>query len=529
MKHIYLLCLTALLTLQATAQRLEWSRLFDIHSRAAQSGIAPTSVAAPGGRITTTVVERDTLYLYQAEADGTISATLSTEEFCGDFTRLIRMENGGLAIVYHHLRGGTEKFFRLLLTDADLNIVRKVYLQFSEAVPFVQLLSLFELGNRLFVSFFGNREHYLFSIDPDSGVLSQVHRGSVPLAYGEDHQLLSENRIVFGFQYGYDSAQIIRCISPLTGTVAWERDIRTGHGIPLRYKIASDNNGHVYITAHERAWVDGKPRDILNMLRIDAATGGVLGQSVFELPEGCLYNLQDLVYNTANDRLYLCHGQCSPVHPVAVVMMDTAFGVLQRGEFALVHDQFNIGEEAKLHIRPDGQMVLLYSSYKDDTEKGNLYISLLDTALSITGTLDIHFAERQSSESFTDVLSYDDDRILVTGIVPHPDPFISGEEVRYFTAMVNLAQVSSAGRDTASLQRPQLYPNPAADQVTIGLPGHQDYELTVFDLSGQVVIRPGIPVRDRYTLDTNGLLTGLYIIHLAGPEGMHTVLLSVLR
>lgn len=529
MKHIYLFLLIVILPLQAKTQHLEWSRLFDIHSRAAQSGISPASAVSSDGRITTTVVERDTLYLYRAEGDGTISTVVSTEEVCGHFTNLVHTADGGLAMAYHHLRGGTEKFFRLLQTDADLNIVRKVHLQLPEVVPFAQLLSLFELDNRLFVSFFGNRTHYLFSIDPDSDALTLVYSGPVPLAYGEDHRLLSENRLLFGFQYGYDSAQIIRCISPLTGQVAWERNIRTGHGIPLRYKITSDNSGHVYSASHERAWIDGRPRDILSLLRMDAATGAVLGRSVLDQPEECLGNLQDLVYNTEDDRLYLCHIQCSLERPVIVTALDTTFGILRSKEFALVHDPFNIGEEARLHTRPDGQVALLYKSYKDDAEKGNLYISPLDTVLNITGTLEIHFAERESSESVTDVLPYDNDRILVTGIIPHPDPFIFWEEVRYFTAMVNLAQVSSTDRATIPLQRPQLYPNPAAGQVTIDLPNQQIYKLTVFNLSGQVIGRFATSIQDQYILDTNDLLPGLYIIQLAGQEHIHTVRLSVQR
>src|SRR5690606_5389126 len=116
--------------------------------------------------------------------------------------------------------------------------------------------------------------------------------------------------------------------------------------------------------------------------------------------------------------------------------------------------------------RPDGSLVMLYKSYKNELEQMNLYITPLNSQLESLGTFEFHIEELESIEHPSEVLNYDDSRILITGVVPNKNPSISLEKAEYFTAMIRLDGVVSLENPASDSEQVTLYPNPADDRVS---------------------------------------------------------------
>lgn len=509
------------------AQTLEWTQLYEVHSEGFGADITPNSIKKNDGAIITVVVENEILKLYKTFENGTIADVLSSEVAFGEYTPLIEIGENEQAIVFK--LQGVSNTFKLLQTDSDLNVTRDFQLDFPIALAGKRILNLISHNGSLYLTLFagsGSSTHYLFRINPDN-TLTLVHSENVGIPYGEDIIVLDNNSVVFSFKQA--NQHIVRCVSLSNGTVLWERNAHQNYGIPLQYKVLKNNNT-LFTFALERLWVDGAAIDALALKHIDATSGTILYETSVVLPntENCAITFYDFAYNPVNNHLYICYQSCFEELSFSVVELDIeAENIIAQNYFPYSEDIELpvIGERADLHIMPNGRIVLIYKNYKNSVEKSNLYISPLDENLEKSGTVEIHFSSKNSSEFNTHILSYDNDRILVAGIVPDPNPFIFWEQVSYFTAMIYLDAPLSVENPAWESSQIMLYPNPAENTVNITVP-EDISELIIFDVTGKIMNKYNVN-QQVSELDISKYSAGIYFINFSGKKNNHTKKLVV--
>lgn len=518
MKKLYIYLIVLVVSIQYLhAQTLEWSHIFDTHSIG--TGITPNSLIDDSGKITTIVVENDILKLYQTLEDGTITNLFNSNKVVnGEYTPLIRVVQNEQAFVFK--AGSHPGAFWLLQTDADLNMTRESQLVLPAGIVFPSIYNLIEYNEELYITMTTSGNHYLLKINDDD-TLSVVYNGSISVAYGEEYVLLDNGDIIFS--YKNSNGHMVRCVSIEKEKLVWERTIDRNHGILLEYRMVK--NGNILYTAGlERAWVDGIADDELGISHIDIATGNILFQASMELPycSGCFLGFENFVYNIVNNHMYITYVSGFPEAAVSIVEINNlSANIIKQTYFPFEYDPIlsSIGDRSFIHIQPDGKVILLYKSYKNATEKSNLYVTVLDADLKSTGTLEINFPVLESVEHPTDILTFDDDRILITGIVPDSNPFIFWEQVEYFTVMINIAGALSLENLTLDSKQITLYPNPAVNRVNF-IVTDDVHELTIFDVSGKVVHKEKI-AQQIFDLDLSTYQTGVYFVNLSGHQKKH--------
>lgn len=525
---LYLYVLTVAVSIQhLQAQTLEWSHVFDTHSAGFGVGLYPNSSIDNSGTITTTIIEKDTLKLYQTLGDGTIANSYITEKTIVDnHTPLIRTAENGLALVYRS--NPYPGFHWLLHTDSNLTVIEEVQLEIPSLTSTPKVLNLIEYNDNFYLTATSNWNHYLLKINTDNSV-SIMYNGSIDIAYGEDYTLPGNGNIIFS--YKKDNGHMIRCVSIENGTLIWEQSIGTGFGFPLEYKVVNNGNT-LYALGIERAWIDGIGHDQVTISRMDASSGEILFQQPLTLPpmcSNCTVQVNDFVYNATNDRLYLSYSSAFPEVAVLLLEIDSQSAEITgeryfpfeiEPEFFFFSDQRSV-----IHIRPDGSLVMLYKSYKNELEQMNLYITPLNSQLESLGTFEFHIEELESIEHPSEVLNYDDSRILITGVVPNKNPSISLEKAEYFTAMIRLDGVLSLENPASDSEQVTLYPNPADDRVSF-IVTDDALELMIVDVSGKAIHKEKT-TRKTFDLDISAYQAGVYFVNLSGHRKNYTKKLIV--
>jgi hypothetical protein len=133
----------------------------------------------------------------------------------------------------------------------------------------------------------------------------------------------------------------------------------------------------------------------------------------------------------------------------------------------------------------------------------------LSAGLEALGTLEITFPSRNSSETDTHLVAYDDTRLVITGFIPDPDPSIFWEQGNFFTAMVNLITLSVVPIGTP-VEGVVVYPNPAADRVWVRVPAGVA-QLEVYAVTGKLLKQYEVAAGD-FDLDLKGYSSGVYMI-----------------
>ncbi len=528
MKKLYLYVFILAVSIQyPQAQTLEWSHVFDTHSAGFGVGLYPNSLIDNNGTITTTIIEKDTLKLYQTLGDGTSTNSYITGRTIVDnHTPLIRTAENGLALVYK--TNPYPGFYWLLHTDSSLTVIEEIQLEIPSLTSTPEILNLIEYNGNFYLTATSNGNHYLLKINSDNSV-SISYNGSIDVAYGEEYILLDNGNIIFS--YKNDNGHIIRCVSVENGTLVWEQSIATGFGFLLEYRIVNNGNT-LYALGKEKAWIDGIGHDQVTISRMDALSGEILFQQPLTLPpvcNNCSVQLSDFVYNAANDRLYLSYASAFPEIAVLLLEIDSqSVGITGERYFPFESEPeffFFSNRRSVIHIRPDGNLVLLYKSYKNALEQMNLYITPLNSQLESVGTFEFHIEELESIEHPSEVLNYDDSRILITGIVPNKNPSISLEKAEYFIAMIHLDGVLSLENPSSDSDQIILYPNPADNTVNFSV-ADDVFELTIVDVSGKI-IHTEKNMQQTFNLDISTYETGVYFVNLSGHRKNHTKKLIV--
>jgi len=501
---------------KVNAQTLEWINVFDVHSIGFGAGaVRPSSQIDTNGKITTVVVENDTLKLYQTLGSGVIVNSFSSNKMVNNnSTPLIKTTNNELSLVY---KSGS---FWLLQTDADLNVTRNTSLTLPSGITSSSTVHhLIEYDDELYLTVMGNGNHYLLKIN-NNNTLSVVYNSSLSGGYGEDYILLDSGNIIFSYRNANN--HIIRCVSIDNGILVWEQTINRNHGILLKYRIAKNGNV-LYAAGLERAWVGGVADDELAISHIDINSGNILFQEPLALPycSGCFIGFENFVYNTSNDKLYITYVSGFPTPAVSIVELNNiSENVLQQTYFPISYDAIlpQIDDYSRIYVKPNGQVVLLYKSYKNLTEKTNLYISPLDATLLSTDTLEINVGTLESVEHPSDVRIYDNSRILITGIIPNANPSIFWEQVNFFTTMVNLDDALSVTNPEENKVAITIYPNPANEIITIITPENVK-ELTVYSVLGKVMDKQKITQKE-FTMNVSSYPAGIYFLTFSGSQNI---------
>lgn len=514
-RKIFLAVITFLAT-TANAQSLEWTNIFDTHSVGLGAGRNPNSLIDNTGKITSVIVESDTLRLYQTTGNGTIvNLYNSNKNIIGNATPLIKTGQNEQALVYKtNTVLGT---FRLLQTDADLNVTRDVPLILPSGITFPSIRNLIEYDDELYLTMTGNGNHYLLKINDDD-TLSVIYNSSISSALGEEYVLLDNGNIIFSYKNG--NGHIIRCVSVENETIVWEESIDTEFGILMDYRIVKNGN-ILYTLGKERKWVDGSAVDKLTISHIDVFSGDILFQQPLNLPSicsNCGVGLNNFVYNDVNNHLYISYhsGFPQPAFLLMEVNSQTA-EILNEVYFPFqpATESFPL-ERSVTHIKPDGSLVFVYKSYKNATEQMNLYITPLNSQLESLGTFEFHIEELESIEHPTDILSYDNSRILITGVVPNKNPNISLEQAEYFMAMINTDEILSVNNTKDNDITIKIFPNPANETVNISVPENVN-ELNVYNISGKIIHKQNINQRE-FTLNMASYPKGIYFLTFSANQ-----------
>lgn len=90
-----------------------------------------------------------------------------------------------------------------------------------------------------------------------------------------------------------------------------------------------------------------------------------------------------------------------------------------------------------------------------------------------------------------------------------------------FSGMFTNATLSSS--DFATSDKVKIYPNPATDLINLTVSNYVgDLKLEMFDVNGRLVKTQSVDFSGNYTLDLNGLNSGVYIVKLTGSELNHS-------
>src|SRR5690606_32669692 len=452
--------------------------------------------------------------LYQTQEDGTITNSyIIQKNIKENHTPLIRISENGLALVYE--ANPYPGSFWFLHTDSDLNVIKEVQLTLPEGILSPYIYNLFEYNEELYLTMTTNGNHYLLKINDDDS-LSIIYNGNIDIDYGEEYILLDNGNVIFS--YKYSNGHIIRCVSVESGSLIWEESIGTGFGYLSDYKIAA-NEDVLYTLGEEKNWIEGSAVEQITISHIDISSGTVLSQQPLELPpicSTCSIDLDDFIYNPINNHLYLSYKSGFPDPAILLLEIDNqATEITAESYFPFQHysSPALLDKNSVTHIKPDGSLVFVYKSYKNETEQMNLYISPLNAQLESLGTFEFNIDDLESIEHPTDILSYDDSRILITGIVPNKDPLISLEQARYFTTMINTDEILSAD-DVERNIAIKIYPNPATETVHILVPENIN-ELTVYDVTGKIIHKENISNKS-FTLNTSAYQHGTYFLSFSG-------------
>jgi len=498
--------------IKAHSQQIEWQNVFNTHSDGAGAGISPNSLIDNTGRIRTVVVESDTLKLYQTIVNGNITNVISSDKRISDnYTPLIKIGENQQAIVFK--AGPFPGQFWLLQIDQNSTIVRYVPLDLPQGIVFPKIHNLIYHNQELFLTITTNGNHYLMRINDDDS-LTTVYNSNISIAYGEDYYRY-QNGLIFSYINGNN--HIIRNINTSLGILNWEQSISTNFGDLLSYKMVSNGN-LLYSLGLERIWVDGLPVDQVNLSQLDVTSGEVQLQHVLNLPincNNCSIAVNDFIYNATNNRLYLSYESGFP--QLAILLLEIhpeTFEITNQRFFNFTDniEFFQLTKNSLTHIGPDGNLIFIYKSYENPTEQMNLHIVALDAALEILGSYEYFVDELDSIEHLTDVLNYDESRILITGIVPHQDPSISLEQCHYFQAMLNLEEMLSV-----EVKNPEitidLYPNPAQNLVYINL-AEAGGNILIYDLTGKLILKQFIHNKEQI-IDVSSFESGLYFVRFS--------------
>lgn len=490
------------------AQSVLWSKVFDIHSINSLGGLSQNTIRDIDNNLIVAVVESDILKLYKLDNQGNILASLNTNMECGYFTQIVKANSNDFVVVYDNSPDEINSTLKLIHFNNSLEITQEIAINFPVSTLF-SFSSFFVRNNVFYFTGFTNSSYSIYYLDANNDLIL-IHISSIANANNEKISFLQNSNFLLDFRSGHNHQ--LRCISPITGQLVWDKyflneDMNT---IQLEYKTIVDGNDNIYFAGLERTWISGQQNDVIKLRKLDKNFGDVILNNTLIPLNGCLQNIDDFKFNPINGHFYISYRSCFPNPTVTLVELDNNFNSVNQVSFPYVDDSLEAGAGSSILVRNNGNLLFLYTKYKSIVENGNLFIVNLNANLANSGgTVELNIAPKNSSEVYSNLLFYDNSKIIITGLLPNTDQAVWLEEVQHYVAMVDVDSSLSI-RNDSEIQIISILPNPVQNTLVINT--HKEMKnIIIIDVLGKKVVPKSISFK---TIDVSNLVKGIYIIKI---------------
>ncbi len=515
-KSILIILFSLLICLSGYSQTLQWSKLSDIHSVTSLAGIRPNSLIDEDGNIIYVSVERDILHFYKLDANGNELAHLNTAQTTGAFSKLIKLASGDFAIAYDLTPLEVDRTIMVLTFNSDLELIQNQEINLPFTSEACILYSIFEMDSAIFLSIFNWEEHYILKI-LEGGNTELIFKGAATFASEEKITFISDHSLLIEYQYGTE--HMIRRVSLRDKQLIWEQKYLNEGRIEMQYKTGVINDQQIALASAERDWVDGEARDTIRIKKIKLSDGSIISESFLIPGHHCITHLSDFKFNAITNRFYFSLAGCFPNYNLSLIEMDIDFNVLQTKGYDVDSDELFMHDPAYLHVLPNGEMVFVYKSRKDSIENGNLYLTTLREDLSFGNVLEVNITPKNSSESVSDILTFDEHKILFTGSIPSSVFNIFWEEVQFFTMLVDFEKTTSSTTTESNQSITEVFPNPVRNILYLKN-SEQLNEILIYHISGQLFYRSQNPAQ--HSIDTSSFPDGMYILSVTSNTNQNS-------
>ncbi|MGV3697979.1 T9SS type A sorting domain-containing protein [Flavobacterium sp.] len=495
----------------ASAQGILWSKNFDIHSVNSLGGLSQNFVKDSDGNVIVAVVEFDVLKLYRIDSQGNIINTLNTNNECGYFSQIVTTSENNFALVFDNTPDGLYSTYKLFQFNNLFDSTSQTTLDFS-INDYKYFSSFFLVGNTMHFSVLLNNEQRLYYLN-QSNELVLKHLSTIENVNQEHYSQLQNENLIITYASGND--HLIRCVSSVSGQLVWDRnflnnDINT---VQLNYLTTISPNEIIYTARLERTWNDGTSFDAVKLHKIEKNLGELISTNTLVPINNCTQKIDDLKFNPFNNHSYISYRSCFPNQKVVVVELDQNFSQVNEVTFPVEYDMLESEKSSSIIVRNDGSVVILYTSFKNSTENGNLYIVKLDSGLNVNGAIDLNIEPKNSSEAFSGYEFINDSELVIVGVLPNTDPLIVFEEVQHYITMIDIDNLLNTPNLTPT-NKLVVFPNPAESIVNFESMTPIKYA-SIFDVAGKKIIESEV---NRDSMDISNLKKGIYVVKVVSEN-----------
>jgi hypothetical protein len=494
------------------AQTLEWFKLFNIHSQNALGGLSRNTIKDSNNNLITAVVESDILKLYQLDSQGNSISTLNTNRECGNFTSIVKNSVNSYALVFDNTPDEINATFKLLFFNTNLEITQEIELNFPDH-DFFTFGSFFSKDGILYFTGFTSDSHLIYYLN-EANALTLKHISPINNAHRDKVHLLQNNAVMFEYDEGQNHQ--LRCISTETGQLIWDKYFVNTHfnTFQLNYKTAIGNNQTIYFAGLERTWVSGQAVDVFKLRSINSTNGTTMQESTYTLADTGTPSIDDIKFNPTNNHLYISYLSSYPDQNEVVLEFDANFNLVNQARLAYAYDNLSAWVKSEIVVRDSGNLIFIYTNYKNESENGNLYVVNFTSDLTINGTLELNVEPKNSSESFSNFLMYDNAKLLITGCIPNPNPAIAFEEVQYYLALIDVDRLLNVDNPIVN-SSPLITSNPITNTLYINTE-IEIRNIIFFDVLGkELSVKP----TSENSYDVSHLDHGIYFIKITNNIG----------
>ncbi|WP_412476219.1 T9SS type A sorting domain-containing protein [Flavobacterium sp. TBRC 19031] len=499
----------------SNAQSIMWSNFFDIHSLNSLGGLSQNFVKDSDGNIIVAVVEFDILKLYKIDNEGNIISTLNTNNECGYFSQIITTSENNFALVFDNTPDGLYSTYKLFQFNNIFDSTLQTTLDFSIS-GYKYFSSFFLVGNTMHFSVLFNNEQRLYYLN-QSNQLVLKHLSTIANINHENYsQLQNENLII---TYVSGNNHLIRCISSISGQLVWNRSfLNNTNVVQLNYLTTISPNEIIYNARLERTWNSGNSFDVIKLHKIEKDLGEIITTNTLIPINNCTQKIDDLKFNTFNNHCYISYRSCYPNQKIVVVELDQNLNQINQVEFPVQYDNLESEKSSSIIIRNDGTIVLLYTSFKNSTENGNLYIVNLDSSLNINGAIDLNIEPKNSSETFSGYEFINDSKLVILGVLPSTDPLIVFEEVQYYITLIDINNLLNTVTLTPN-NKLVVFPNPGTFILNFEsvIPIQK---ASLFDVAGKKITESEVK---NNSIDISNLKSGIYLIKVINHNNEYLI------
>ena len=340
------------------------------------------------------------------------------------------------------------------------------------------------------------------------------HISPINNAYKDEVYHFQNSSVMFSYEEGQNHQ--LRCISTETGQLIWDKYFVNNYinTFQLNYKTSVGKNQIIYFAGLERTWVSGQAVDVFKLKSIDSTNGNIIEESTYTLTDTGTAGVDDIKFNPVNNHIYVSYLSSYPDEKEVVLEFDANFNLLNQVRLAYIYDNLSNWVKSEILVRESGDLIFIYTNYKNESENGNLYVVNLASDLTINSSFEFNIAPKNSSESFSHLFLSDNSQLIITGCIPNSNQSIGYQEVQYYLAMIDVDHFLNIN-DSSLNQMPLLSSNPISNTLNV----NDDIlikNISFFDHLGKsLVVKP----LSNNAFDVSHLSRGMYFIDVIGTNG----------